>query len=140
MKVKISKQELLKGLGDMERIVLKRYALQDFYYFEGLPTEGYTTDGMKLHPKAMEYAKNYPELMCLTKIEFQIFCAIFGSPQGIHYLELVNYLRNPQSSTQANNICVYISSIRRKLKGFKIETIRSPLLPRGGTYKVINLS
>lgn len=140
MKVKISKEELLKGLGDTERVVLKRYTIKDFYYFEGLPVDGYSRDGMKIHPKAMEYAKKYPELIILGKIEFQIFCAIYDTKNGIHCSELTRYLTNPESPTRSNTVCSHLAGIRRKLKGFKIENIRSPMNPSGGTYKATKLT
>lgn len=135
VKFKVSKQDLLDQIGDTERVILKRYNLPDFYVFDGISMEDHDVDGYKLNRNALKYLKEYPELINLSKIEFKIFCDLLSSEQGVHWSQLTQYLTNPQTIMGANTICVHIKNIRNKLKGFKIETVRSPFNPPGGTYK-----
>lgn len=128
MKIKVSKKELLRGLGDTEMAILKRYPLEDFYYFEAIPD-------IKVNPNALTYIKNYPELNILTRKEFKIFCDILNCEEGMHSSQLKRHLINPESHNAQNTVLVHIKNIRLKLKGFKIETIRNNMTEAGGTYR-----
>ncbi len=110
----VTKEQLLEGLGDVERVTLKRLELEDSYRFSGEPFV------VRMSMMDEEMGKNfdkYPEVSkTLSPVEFRMFCKMLKGACGAE--DLITCTRN--ASPSENAVAVHIKNMRVKFEVHKL--------------------